>query len=269
MTNPRPILETQSDSPLLKLPAELRNQIYEYILSPLHTQLNLCNPSWDKRYSAGFAPWLNTFTLSSVCHQLRTEYRPLALRAQNILLDRSTFPRYLHSVYATPEDVSHSPQHLSLFLLNPREHLLVFDLWPLLRFHHLASPGRSSVTIRPGGNPGRKRIRHIVEFLKHDDPRWIGQLRSGNITSVMLHARGCPSEYGSLSGLTRIVIVFHTGSEPPYLTEEVVLPDFVVCHEGVLDRFGHYVGFAKRPRLDIHAAVEGRCNLVWPRYPMS
>jgi hypothetical protein len=142
--------------------------------------------------STGFLPWLEAFSLSQVCQQTRTEFWPLALRAQRIVLDLDVLFRYLSGLYPSQEDIAHSPERLFLHIFGcactTRPGPVIFDILPLLRFQHMSGPGRTLVTAHGGRGRSRKRVADINDFIRYANAQWISQLRSGRIANVMIYS---------------------------------------------------------------------------------
>jgi hypothetical protein len=223
--------------------------------------------------STGFHPWLEAFTLGQVCRQTRHEYRPLALRAQQIVTNLDVLPRYLSGLYSTPESFTRSTSPRSLLVhifgcaCTPRPGTpVIFDILPLIRMQH----GETLVTVYGGKGRCRlkKRVVHINDFIRYADARWIDQWSSGRIATVIVWS-GTSQWQEPFCGITRVVIVFKRSLAPDYFREELVRSDSTVCYEGVIDRFAEDMGWVKTPRLDIHISVEGRCNQVWSTWPTS
>ena len=205
--------------------------------------------------------------MGQVCRQTRSEYRPLALRAQQIVTNLDILPRYLSGLYPTPEDFTRSPcpksflVHMFWCRCTPRPGTpVIFDILPLIRMQHR----NTSVTVYGGKKRERtnKRVGHINDFIRYADPRWIEQWSSGKIASVIVWS-GTKHWEEPWSGTTRVVIVFKRSLAPDYFREELVRSNFTLMNEGVIDQFAEEMGWLKTPRLDIHISVEGRCNQVW------
>lgn len=75
----------QPDSPLLKLPAEIRIHILEHVLPPDKTREDAIVPAWSE------AGWTNTSAVIFTCKQLYAEGRALALETHTY--DFAKLPR--------------------------------------------------------------------------------------------------------------------------------------------------------------------------------
>jgi hypothetical protein len=80
-----------SNSALLRLPAEIRNQIYKYVIGRHHYEMRTRCPSGITYYlipgSASSPPWREQKDLSQTCRQLHHETSVLALRNNIFWID--------------------------------------------------------------------------------------------------------------------------------------------------------------------------------------
>ncbi|KAH7130376.1 hypothetical protein B0J11DRAFT_566412 [Dendryphion nanum] len=103
--------EAEKPFPFLKLPGELRNRVYDYCVStPQQALLQLLPRRHSLRSCQSpekISKQHRKFTgLTQVCRQLRWEFRPLYMLAQEIGLDFTKINEYLNTFYppGTPEN---------------------------------------------------------------------------------------------------------------------------------------------------------------------
>ncbi|CAE7179011.1 hypothetical protein P3342_002237 [Pyrenophora teres f. teres] len=109
-----------STSPLLSLPGELRNRIYEFCTEPKPRQLpRNPKPDYARR------PFGLYGSLQYTCQQVRTEFRPIYLARTALIVHQITVDTFLRTFYPQPTKVVPSnevqsakskPQELPAFI---------------------------------------------------------------------------------------------------------------------------------------------------------
>lgn len=94
--------ETQPTSPLLRLPAEIRVHILEYVVPPQRVPPQATDAA---AIDQGDAPWMNTSAIIFCCKQLYVEARKLALESHAFEYEK--FPRKTRFCNAQREESSY------------------------------------------------------------------------------------------------------------------------------------------------------------------
>ena len=170
---------------------------------------------------------------------MRKEYRPLALRQQELTISIKPWLRYADFVYGPSRPVEHVPRRIDLVIEDPLVEHLKVDVLPLLRTRHCSHPaGKASISFRPCHSylkqPTTMKMQ-LDSILGFDDARWVACIGSGDVAEVVIHAGRGSLDYGVT--IVRVVVVFKSGKAPGRLTSEVIVPEVMVRDEGFIDKF--------------------------------
>ncbi|KAF2818145.1 hypothetical protein CC86DRAFT_461225 [Ophiobolus disseminans] len=157
--------------PFLKLPAELRNSVYEYCLVPSGLKLKFKGGRCTDRDRSGAS-------LTQVCKQIRNEFRPLYLG--NIVYIRlSEAERFVQDFLPLSSNMK---AHVKLPIsIARRRGTNPLDILPLLR----SVINRETITVRiECQGPGRRLARTLNRALRRRKQQW--QALVWNVSNIYL-----------------------------------------------------------------------------------